>query len=450
MASGGGQANFEGNDSLQAGRSDVSKSTDRRYNQVVQEYMKRNLLKSDSERSSISPSQVLSLHADKAGPNEGSYVSWECPDTPQSQKFAASKDRGSETGTPLYSFIDDPDPANFHSLDSKMTSTAQSVRNPTGGFQFGSDNSKASFTFEDAFQNTDPFSPCAENVVSLSFCSLPSPEELEMKTPHSDNNQSPASGGAPKDSGKRISPPKLAFVFPSPNKNKPSKQGPVMTTFSKLDDVKENEDNSPLPLGTPTESQDSSVSHHTPSIWVTNVRGSSHNLLGGPAKTENSPRRIQSWTGEPTPSDEKKSRMKQYERRALSESVYPPEESNRKSYTFHPSPISSNEKRAHSFDTSNTTMHMLHSPSPSPNYFASEDLYYNHDKTDYERKLDRQERIGWCLIIFGISILISAVIVILVIEIPAHDFEEEEFEPDSKSFFDYMENVQEDVLSALQ
>ncbi|XP_066952947.1 uncharacterized protein [Macrobrachium rosenbergii] len=410
--------------------------------------MKKNLLKSDSERSSISPSQVLSLHADKAGPNEGSYVSWECPDTPQSQKFAASKDRGSETGTPLYSFIDDPDPANFHSLDSKMTSTAQSVRNPTGGFQFGSCNSEASFAFENAFQNTDPFSPCAENVVSLSFSSLPSPEELEMKTPHSGNNQSPALGGSSEDTGKKISPPKLAFVFPSPNKNKPSTQGPVMTTFSKSENVKENEDNSPLPLVTPTESQDSSVSHHTPSIWVTNVRGSSHNLLGGNAKKENSPRRIQSWTGEPTPAAETKSRMKQYERRAQSESVYPPEESNTKSYTFHPSPFSSNEKRARSFDTSNTTMHMLHSP--SPNYFATEDLYYNHDKTDYERKLDRKERIGWCLIIFGVAILISAVIAILVIELPAHDFEEEEFEPDSKSFFDYMENVQEDVLSTLR
>ncbi|XP_068213793.1 uncharacterized protein [Palaemon carinicauda] len=337
-----------------------------------------------------------------------------------------------------------------------MTSTAQTTRNPADGTRFGSADSKASYMFENAFQNTDPFSPLAKNVVSLSFSSLQSPEELEMKTPMGGIYQSPVSEGARRyqspiseggreGSGKKMSPPKVAFVFPSPD-SKESKHPPVFSTFSKFDAAKDNGNNSPVPIHTPTESQDSSVSHHTPSIWLTNVRGSSHNLLGAKAEKENTRRRVQSWTGEPTPFDENKSRLRHHETRAQSASVYPPEESNTKSYTFNPAPISSKD-RTYSVDTSDTTMHMY---SPSPNYMVSDDLYCKQDISDYERKLDCKERVGWCLIIFGFAIFISAVIVILVVEIPAHDFEDGEFEPDSKPFYDYMEGVKEDVLSNLQ
>ncbi|XP_042876330.1 uncharacterized protein LOC122255993 [Penaeus japonicus] len=57
----------------------------RRYSLVVSQYVKSKLQKTESSTSSIPPSSVLCHSADRAGPEEASYVSWDCPDTPSSR-----------------------------------------------------------------------------------------------------------------------------------------------------------------------------------------------------------------------------------------------------------------------------------------------------------------------------------------------------------------------------
>ncbi|KAG7174324.1 hypothetical protein Hamer_G003262, partial [Homarus americanus] len=78
----------------------VSRSTDRRYSEVVQEYMRKKQSRQGSASSYIiQPSEVLTQQADQSGPNGTSYVSWDPPDTPRSQR--PQNPEGNQSDAPL-------------------------------------------------------------------------------------------------------------------------------------------------------------------------------------------------------------------------------------------------------------------------------------------------------------------------------------------------------------
>ncbi|KAK4304466.1 hypothetical protein Pmani_023589 [Petrolisthes manimaculis] len=94
----------------------VSNSTDRRYSQVVHEYLKRHGGGSSggssvsygednnggrgSDVSTIPVSHILTRQADLAGPRGPSYVRWDNPDTPLTHRQHGSKEKGSSSKRP--------------------------------------------------------------------------------------------------------------------------------------------------------------------------------------------------------------------------------------------------------------------------------------------------------------------------------------------------------------
>nr|XP_045619608.1 flocculation protein FLO11-like [Procambarus clarkii] len=74
------------------GTREVSRNTDRRYSEVVKEYMKKQKLVGSVSSESVEPADVLTHLADRAGPHDDTYVSWDHPDTPRAGRSSTGPD----------------------------------------------------------------------------------------------------------------------------------------------------------------------------------------------------------------------------------------------------------------------------------------------------------------------------------------------------------------------
>ncbi|ROT85759.1 hypothetical protein C7M84_007562 [Penaeus vannamei] len=112
-------------------------SVARRYSLVVNQYMKSMLSKSESTNSSIPPSNILTHSADQAGPEDASYVSWDCPDTPttkgKSEQASASSSSGAQPGASTSSWAQ---------AGASTSSWAQAGASTSSGAQAGASSRK--------------------------------------------------------------------------------------------------------------------------------------------------------------------------------------------------------------------------------------------------------------------------------------------------------------------
>lgn len=545
---------------------EVSKSTDRRYNEVVQEYLKIKLGKTDSTVSNIPPSDVLTLHADQAGPDEGSYVSWECPDTPHSQRLVTSPGlKKFDNIAPIHmqegteDKLPSSDPRPFSSVSSKTSALSKETKpRPFESINLGSASSRASNSFYDmdSFQSADPFSPTTKNVVNLSDCSLHSPwSDNPFKSPDEETKQTPRSRkstGRSRASGSSQRGPSVLPVFPqsvyvpSPDRDM---HGSPLTTFSQLDGLPKDSELSPNPFQTPTDIQEKSkdggdtvASPYTPTIRVTSVKGSSRKVYDGnspgdppgqnssvsnrssspiakekllsptplshkaksksrhplgneegdsevspsegklsektkesPSETEKIPMTTKIHINDNTPSgasagsgsqreskgsdsfytphdpsvlprfldfenvsERPSEERKKYKTPVSLEMPYPPEETSARTYIIN---VTTPPRSATS--TRSSARH-----TDIPTWQIMEDMDFYQDQSDYEKTLDCRIRCGWCLIIVGTALLISSVIAILAIEIPAHREEILEALPKSEPLIDYLNEFRGFFLTA--
>ncbi|KAK7080347.1 hypothetical protein SK128_009306 [Halocaridina rubra] len=504
--------------SLKSSEYVISRSTGRRYNEVVQEFLKQKLGKSEPQLSnnSIPPSQILTAHSDKAGPEEGSYVSWECPDTPGTKRPISIPDGNEDL---------DNTPGSHTKPKAKPSSSSSKYSSSVSGM--------------DSFRTADPFSPLAKNVVRLSDSSMQSPwnDSNPFSSGSRGSKSSSKHGGLDEiSSGSPASRPGSDVitvfpknsVFPSPDR---SMHGPPLTTFTCADDANDSFTSIPIQTPTPKEDHDFSkgkcppVNPHTPSIRLTSVKGSSLSLFDGslikesttPSKQQptlapvidqsdllspslgpltemtksrhplgkegygqESPDSLEfsvssvesrksegkslgacSHASQITPSDhsqDESSKPNQSEDlrsfytpdttsvhpRALdfentsgrSESLkkfrtpqddsiasYPPEEMDVKTYTIN---ISTPPRSAAS---SRSSVHRREIPL----WQVSDDMDLYQNEITRRKNIRRRLRCGWCLIVFGTLLLITCIIAILAIEIPAHREEVSKVIPNSQA-----------------
>ncbi|XP_071546139.1 uncharacterized protein [Panulirus ornatus] len=511
----------ERNGILVPGSTEVSRSTDRRYSEVVNEYMKRQNRVGPQNSNTIQPSQVLTHQADEAGLTGASYVSWDHPDTPSSQRAWSAHGSDREEPSPPQRSPGTP------SAGKESEARAQQLLNPegrSGVVRGGSSSSTASYrtgnesyatakthhsptmeTFHSPASPTSPPSPRSRTVPSpaspkmgVRVCKTP-PQPLAKGTterrasptpsprceregprapkdagplasgpanPCHGDTQSPAlEQGAPSGSGRGgrspvAKPPAINVISvggsprrilreqpgeeftsaPSlPYKGKPLSPTDLShwlrTGVEPQDDGRERKGSGGAgePLGTTplgpasADPQDPYKTHLVPqgrtrdgqkgqdepttlkTITPGDLGSADRRRYSGVTSVHCTP------LGEGQPCNPltlnfenvsaRGSEVSQIFREALGSTTYPPDETGATRYKLNTPTLS---------------------PSPGGGGVSSPQVFWGRrptvsgSKTLYEKSLDKQGRLGWCLVVTGVLLIITSAITILVVEVPAH------------------------------